>query len=222
MPIRINLMAEAIAAEEMRRRDPVKRAIFVGVLLVVLSLVWFSSIKLACMVDRQALSHVEADIQMRTNDFARVQDNIKRTADVKKRIEALNQLSATRFLQGTMLNALQQTYVPSVQVTHLRVDQGYVTLPAIPAKTNSFGVVPGRPAVVTERVMMVVDAKDSGPNPGDQVNHFKDAFLQQDYFKTCFDPVNGVRLSSLSSLQTPGDAKPYVTFTLECRFLDKP
>src|SRR5690348_9582000 len=139
MPIRLNLMAAAIAAEEMRRRDLVKRTIIFGALLVALSLAWFSSVKVACMVDNQALNHVEADILLRTNDFARVQDNIKRTADVKKRIDALNQLSATRFLQGNMLNALQQTYVPNVQVTHLRVDQGYVMSPAIPAKTNSFG-----------------------------------------------------------------------------------
>lgn len=222
MPIRINLLAEALAAEEMRRRDPVKKAAFGGALLVVLSLVWFSSIKLAYMVDKQTLNHVDADIQMRTNDYVRVQDNIKRTADVQKRIDALNELGATRFMQGTMLNALQQTYVPNVQVMHLRVDQSYTTSAATPAKTNSVGVVPARPAAVVEHVVMIVDARDSGANPGDQVNHFKDAVLQEDYFKTCFDPVSGIRLSSLSSLQTPVDGKPYVTFTLECHFLDKP
>ena len=32
MPIRINLLAEAKAAEELRRHDPVKRVIFVGAL----------------------------------------------------------------------------------------------------------------------------------------------------------------------------------------------
>ena len=43
MPIRINLLSEALAEEDLRRRDPVKRAIFIGVFLVALSLVWFSS-----------------------------------------------------------------------------------------------------------------------------------------------------------------------------------
>jgi len=38
MPIRINLLAESQALEEMRRRDPVKRAIWVGVLVVSLLL----------------------------------------------------------------------------------------------------------------------------------------------------------------------------------------
>jgi len=36
MPIRINLLAEAKAAEELRRHDPVKRVIFGGALAVAL------------------------------------------------------------------------------------------------------------------------------------------------------------------------------------------
>ena len=40
MSIRINLLAEAQIAEDLRRRDPVKRAIFAGAFLVVLALVY--------------------------------------------------------------------------------------------------------------------------------------------------------------------------------------
>ena len=40
MPIHINLLAEAQAAEELRRRDPVKRAIFIGISLVIVALMW--------------------------------------------------------------------------------------------------------------------------------------------------------------------------------------
>ena len=36
MPIRINLLAEAIADEDLRRRDPVKRAIYGGAFVVAL------------------------------------------------------------------------------------------------------------------------------------------------------------------------------------------
>ena len=39
MPIRLNLLAEAQALEESRRRDPVKRAVWAGVFLV-LALAW--------------------------------------------------------------------------------------------------------------------------------------------------------------------------------------
>jgi hypothetical protein len=221
MPIRINLLSEALAEDDLRRRDPVKRAILGGAFLVALSLVWFSSIWLESMLDRQKLNQIQADIQMHTNDYALVQSNLKKIADVQKRMDALDQLSAARFLQGTLMNALQQTYVPNVQLNRFHIDQTYSATPAVPAKTNSFGVIAGHPPAVMEHVTMTIDAKDFSSNPGDQVNHFKDALLKQDFFKPNLDAASGIRLSSLSALQTPADGKPFVLFTLECRFLDK-
>ena len=175
MPIRINLLSEALAEDDLRRRDPVKRAILGGAFLVALSLVWFSSIWLESMLDRQKLNQIQADIQMHTNDYALVQSNLKKIADVQKRMDALDQLSAARFLQGTLMNALQQTYVPNVQLNRFHIDQTYSATPAVPAKTNSFGVIAGHPPAVMEHVTMTIDAKDFSSNPGDQVNHFKDA-----------------------------------------------
>jgi hypothetical protein len=222
MPIRINLLAEALAEEDLRRRDPVKRAIFIGAFLVALSLVWFSSIWLEYMIEKKGLNQVQTEIQVHTNDYALVQNNLKKIADTQSRMDALNQLSAARFLQGNLLNALQQTYVPNVQLTRLRLDQSYSLTAGIPAKTNSYGVVPGRPPAVTEHVNLTLEAKDFSPNPGDQINHFKDALLRQDYFKPLLDPVTGVRLAGPpSALQLPPDSKPFVLFTLECRFLDQ-
>jgi hypothetical protein len=218
MPIRINLLSEALAEEDLRRRDPVKRAIFAGIFLVGLTLVWFSSIWLESILDKQRLNQVETAIQLRTNDYAQVQINLKKISDVQKRLDALDKLAAARFLEGNMMNALQQTYVPNVQLTALRVSQGYSVSPAVASVTNSFGVVPGRPAGIAEHVQLNMDAKDSSPNPGDQVNHYKDALFKQTYFNQNLDATNGVRLSGLSPVQTPGAGKPYVMFTLECRY----
>ena len=221
MPIRINLLSDALAEEDLRRRDPVKRAIFVGAFLVALSLVWFSSVWLESMLDKQKLNQVEDAIQQHANDYALVQANLKKIADVEKKMAALDQLATNRFLQGNLMNALQQTYVPNVQLSRLRVSQSYSSSPAIPSVTNSFGVVPGRPSGIAEHVTLTVDAKDFSPNPGDQVNHYKDALFKQDYFNHNLASSNGVRLSGLSALQSPGEGKPFVMFTLECRYLDK-
>ena len=222
MPIRINLLSEALAEAELRRRDPVKRAIFLGAFLVALSLVWFSSVCLTFMLNKQDYNRVEAGIQSHTNAYAQVQTNLKKVAEVQNRIAGLNRLTAARFLQGNLLDALQHTYVPNVQLTHLRVDQAYSATAGTPAKTNQFGVVAARPPTVTEHITLTLDAKDFSPNPGDQVNHFKDALLKLDYFKPLIDPAKGIRLSRLSPLQTGTDnSKPFVMFTLECRFLDR-
>jgi hypothetical protein len=222
MPIRINLLAEALAAEDLRRRDPVKRAVYGGAFVVALSLVWFSSIWLTFMVEKEKLNSIQAQIQVHTNDYALVQGNMKKMADVQKKMNALDQLSAARFLQGNLMNALQQTYVPNVQLTRFRVDQSYSAGAAVAAVTNSYGVVAGRAAAVTEHVTLTMDAKDFSPNPGDSVNHYKDAVFKEDYFNHDLDSTNGIRLSSLSALQSPGEGKPFVMFTLECHFHDNP
>ena len=76
--------------------------------------------------------------------------------------------------------------------------------------------------MITEHITLVIDAKDFSPNPGDQINHFKDALLLQELLKSRVNPTNGIRLTGPpSALQTPLDNKPYVMFTFECRFLDK-
>ena len=47
MPIRLNLLAEAQAAEEARRRDPVKRAIWLAALIIALMSIPFGGLLLA-------------------------------------------------------------------------------------------------------------------------------------------------------------------------------
>jgi len=220
MPIRINLLAEALAVEESRRRDPVKRAIFGGAFLVALSLVWFSSVYLTFVVEKQKLNQVDAEIQQHFNESTNVENNWKKVAELKSRMTSLDQLFTNRFLQGNLLNALQQTYVTNVVLNHLRVDQRCIAIPAVPAKTNNAGGTKARPASVAEHVVLTLGARDFSPNPGDQVEHFKDALFQQAYFHARLQ-TNGIRLSSLSGLQGLADAKPYVMFSLECRFTDQ-
>lgn len=220
MPVRINLLAEALATEDMRRRDPVKRAIYVGAFVVVLSLVWYSSTFLTSMVDKQKLNQVEAGILACTNNYAQVVNNLKKISDIQRRMDGLDKLAAVRFLQGNLMNALQQTYIQNIQLSRLRVDQSYTATAAFAGKTNGSVALPAHPAGITEHIALTMDAKDFSQNPGDQVNHFKEALLKQNYFNQDLDTTNGIRLSSMSALQ-PGDSKPFVMFTLECRFADK-
>jgi hypothetical protein len=221
MPIRINLLAETLAEEDLRRRDPVKRAIMVGSLLVSISLVWFSSIWLETLIEKKNLNTIGGEIQTRTNEYTQVLINQKKIADYQKRIDALQKLTMTRFLQGNLLEAFQKLSVPNVQMTRIRLDQSYVVTPASPPVTNNFGVVPGKLGVSVERMTLTVDAKDLSANAGDQVNHFKEAMVKQDFFKALLDRANGIRLANLSSPQASSEGRPYVMFTFECRLPDK-
>jgi len=202
MPIRINLLSEALAEEDLRRRDPVKRSIYIGAFLVALSLVWFSSTWLEYKLTQSNYSKVEIEIQTHTKEFFQVKGGLNRIADSQNRLNALSMLSTNRFLQGNLLNALQQVYVPNIQLLRIKVDQSY-------------------PGKSTEQITLSLDGKDSSPNL-DQMNRYKEELAKLDYFKSNLDPTNAVKLSRLSSPQPSiYGGRPFVLFTLDCRFADK-
>ena len=220
MPIRINLLAEAQADEELRRRDPIKRVIFGGLLLVALVLVWWSWLQLRVIVARSNLSQIEGQIQSHTNAYQVVQVNQKKIAQIKNDLSALQELTSDRFLQGNLLNALQEATVPGVQLMRLRVNQAYTAVE--PQKTSDTGTkVPARPASVTEQIVVTLDARDYSSNTGDAVNRFKDVIGEEPYFQAVLDKTNGVRLTNLSPPQVGVDGKPSVLFTLQCTYTDR-
>jgi hypothetical protein len=216
MPIHINLLAEAQIAENLRRRDPVKRAVFFGSLVVVFFLVWSSSLQLEVVINKSDLNQMQERIQSRTNDWQTVLDSQRKISDAQARLAALEKLSTVRFLQGNFLNALQQLDFEGVEMVNVKVNQSYIIDPGVPGTTSNDHVIPGRPATVTEKIVLDLDARDVSASPGDQVNKFKESLANLDYFRTILNKTNGVQLASLSPLQTGPDGKAFELFTLEC------
>jgi hypothetical protein len=223
MPIRLNLLAEAQAAEDMRRRDPVKRALWLAALIVALMLVWSSFLQLRATLANSDVTRVEAQMTARTNEFQQVLENQAKSREIDGRLRVLRQLASNRFLNGNLLNCMQQTTVEDVQLIRLRVEQAYAVTAGTKSSTNDEGVVsPGRPPTSTEKTVLNLEGIDSAPNPGDQVGRFKGALAANTYFKTMLVKSNAVNLKSLSPPQVaPVSGKPCVMFTLECRYPEK-
>jgi hypothetical protein len=219
MPIHINLLAEAQAAEELRRRDPVKRAVFIGISLVVVTLVWSGMVEINAILAKERFDGVQTAINSKTNAYQRVMSDQNKIATIQRKLTALQKLQAARFLQGSLLNGLQHATVDNVQLTHLHMDQIYALTEGTETTTNGDRVTIGRPGSVRERIIVHLDARDFSPNPGDQVNKFKEAIAKEpSYFARMLDKTNGVQLANPpSSVQTDA-GKNYVTFTLDCRF----
>jgi len=220
MPIRINLLSEAHALEELRRRDPVKRATWVGVGLVAVVLAWSISLQFKALMASHELGKIEAQLTTRTNSYQAVLANQHKLAEVERKLSALQQLATNRLLYGTLLNGLQQATIDDVQLVRFRADQAYTFTEEVKPRTNEDHVIPGKPATVTEKVVLTLDARDTSANPGDQVNRFKQAVIDSPYFKSVLSKSNEVRLASLSPLQF-SDNKGFVLFSLECRYPEK-
>ncbi len=216
MPIRINLLAEAHAAEDLRRRDPVKRVIFYGALLVALTLVWSSSLQLEAMLASKSVTDQLTLVQTHTNEFQHVQSDQKELSALRDNLEALNEMTTSRFLQGNLLDALQRVTVDGVRLIRIRVDQNYVYVRGAKAQRTGSRVIGATADTVREKIVVTLDARDGSANPGDQVNKFKEAVAAEPYFKSVLNKTNGVQLVSLSPPQISVDGKPYVLFTLEC------
>src|SRR5581483_2853209 len=126
MPIRLNFLAEAQALEEQRRRDPVKRAILGGVVLLVGILIWSSSLMFQKMVAESNLHALEAELNSRANEYRQILDNEKKLNESKQKLAALRQLATNRFLIGNLMNGLQKSVAENVQLVHLQLEQKYI------------------------------------------------------------------------------------------------
>jgi hypothetical protein len=208
MPIRINLLAEAQAAEDLRRRDPVKRVVAIAVLAIAGMLVWWSTLQMKVMMANHQWNSMQYKIDTETNSFQIAQANNALIAAEKSKLLDLKKLTNARMLQGNLLNALQKVTVDNIQLTAIKVDQSF-----IPQR--------GKTPSVTENTIVTLDGRDSSSNPGDQVGKFKAALAAQAYFKQTLERTNGITLIDESSPQQDSLGKTFVLFTLQIHFPDK-
>jgi len=227
MPIRINLLAEAQALEEQRRRDPVKRVVLFGFVLLAVMLAWSSSLMLKTLVVKSDESRMESELNSRTNDYRQVLENKRKLAENYQKLGALHRLSTNRFLVGNFLDAFQQISVDGVQLVHLKLDLNYTVTEETKAAKKDDGeegaaaVAQAKPASSIEKISFALNAKDLSSTSGDAVNHFRDALGTAPYFKQQLGEQNGIRLKSLSAPQTDLDGKPFILFALEANLPEK-
>src|SRR5689334_12727124 len=102
MPIRINLLAEAQELEELRRRDPVKRVILGGVVLILLMLAYSSSLVVKTMVIKGDVNRLEGNLNSLTNEYRQILQSKSTLIENKQKLEALDRLAANRYLIGNL------------------------------------------------------------------------------------------------------------------------
>jgi hypothetical protein len=225
MPIRINLLAETQAAEELRRKDPVKRAVLGGILLLLAVLVWSSTIQVAIIASRSELNNLQASWKRIEKNYQVAVETKRKTLEAQEKLVALQQLTTNRFLWGTTLDALQQTLngIDDVQVTRVKADQSYAVEELKGTRAPDGRVVlPTKAAGAVEKIVMTIEAVDSSPQPGSRINRFKASIANEPFFQSTLQKTNGVTLLSFSPPQMDGAGRnPYVKFSLQCLFPEK-
>lgn len=224
MPIRINLLAEAQAAEELRRKDPVKRAVLAGACIVLIVGVRISILQVNILAKNSQLTNLQSSLSSRTNQYYSILQDKQRLQEDKDKLKALNRLAANRFLQGTLLDAPMHATIDGIQLTHLRTEQVYDQMAEVKQIKTEQGkiITAGKPASTVARYRLILDAKDTSANPGnEQITKFKEILAQTPYFKSQQISTNNILLKNLSSPQQDTETgKAFVAFSLECQYPD--
>src|SRR6266566_1384747 len=153
MPIRLNLLAEAQAAEELRRKDPVKRALLAGIILVVLAVFWSSTLQFKIIASKSELKTLQTQWSAIEKNYQVAVESKRKSIEVEGKLSALRQLKTNRFLWGTALNAFQQTLsgVDDIQVVRLKADQVYTQIEEVKGRSTD-GKTSTNVPVSTERI----------------------------------------------------------------------
>src|SRR6185503_18997333 len=107
MPIRINLLAEAQAQEELRRKDPVKRAFFVASCIVAAVLLWGTTLQVKIMAARSELNSLSTDWKKIEKPYNEAVGYKRQNIEADDKLSALQNYTTNRFLWGTAFNAFQ-------------------------------------------------------------------------------------------------------------------
>src|SRR5688500_4901144 len=168
MPISLDLLAEAKAAEEMRRKDPVKRGMFISGFIVFLVVLWSSTLQFKIIAANSELSRLNARWKEIEKSYKTAIDTRKRAGDTETKLTALQNLTTNRFLWGNALNAVQLTLnaIDDVHVMRIKSEQNYHQNEEVRPRRDGGRVSPGRPATAVERITMTFDAVDRSTQPG--------------------------------------------------------
>lgn len=221
MPIRINLLAEAQAAEELRRRDPAKRAAWVAFIVVAGALCWSSYLQARVIIANSNLTARMNASDSLAKQYAAAIDNQKKLGEVETKLAALASYTSNRFLQANVLDSLMHCTVDGIQITHLRTEQGYDVTAPVKAGTGDDGKkIAAKPGGSVEKNKLILDVKDSSQNPGDeQITKYITALAATPYFKNHNITTNNIQMRITGNLMVDADTgKPYIPFNLECTY----
>ena len=216
MAIRINLLAEAQVAEETRRKNPVKLAIWIGSFLVAVMLIFILKLQLDIVFSKKTYNSIEQSWKENNDKYKEVTNNIAKTVEIDRKLEALDRLATNRFYWAPVLNALQQTMIGDIQLIRETGEQQYSKEAP---KTSGKVTIPGD---TVEKISLYIDAKDFNPN-AQNYDKFKETLSTSVFFANLLGPRNAFILDGTLSAPTvdPTDpSKQFVVFKLASHFVE--
>ena len=210
-------MAEQQANEELRRRDPVKRAGIGAALAVVLVLLWAVWAFVQNQSAAAQLKEEQDKIEGLKKQYSPATNNLAKITEMQGKLTALTRLVTNRVVWASALDALQRCTLPNIQVTRIKVAQAYEE------KAGDLKAKKGPSS--KEKIVLTIEARDYGRAEEQNYNRFKEKVLSEAYFKEHLpsDPAGSVRVGGFTQPLVDKDdpTKTYIGFWLEITFQEK-
>lgn len=232
--VRINLLAEAREAAEMRRSDPVRRAAYVAVAAVVAVLLWAGCIGWQTWTVRKDARQLENRLQSLQSGSNKSLQDAREAAELQSTLDNLVRQGSTRFLYAPVLDALQHLDVEGIQLQRVQLERSILEetppksaapAPRAPASGGGRTTEATKPAkpkpIIKERVVLTIVGRnylDSG-----NLSRLANAISQSPFFRERLRAEQGVLLKGLQSRQVdPSNSdRTFEFFTIECTFTDR-
>jgi hypothetical protein len=218
MPIRINLLAEAQAAEEMRRKDPVKRSIWIGSFVIFLVLLWSATLQFKIIVAKSEASSLQSSWKEIEGKVKEVTDHRARARVLETKLAALDQFTTNRMLWAVTLDALQRTPLEGVELVRIQTEQNFTQQEGTRPAADGTGTA--KPATATERTTLTLEARDYSSSAGSQVSRFKQSLASSPYFEAALQKTNTIQLTSQTAPQYEA-GRSFVGFGFKMYFEEK-
>ncbi len=223
MPIRINLLAEQQEAEEARRRDPIKRAIFVACAIVVGTILLILSFQFQVASTRSELEAVQLQLQETETAAKEVRTDWQRINEVNSRTDSLVRYATNRFFWAPVMDALQKTVVDGVRIMAIDGSQTYRTNSETRFKTNIVFQRPARSrwqfwskpveldasSLLAAQLLQITNRAQFATNKTPVIT------------KISFD-TNATRINASVEIIKPATATEYVTLLIDARDYNDP
>ena len=195
----------------MRRKDPVKRSIWIGAFVIFVVLLISVTLQFKIIQARSEVSAVNVSWTSIEKQFQEVNDQRNKKNEFEKKLSALDQFTTNRTLWANALDALQHTPVPDVQLSRVRTEQFFESA----VRTNGGS----KQSVIAEKTVVILEGRDFASN-GEGVPNFKQSVATNAYFQQHLQRTNKVQLTSLSAPQSER-GRAFRAFGLQMFFEEK-
>ena len=202
----------------MRRKDPVKRAIWIGGFAVFLVLLCSATLQFKIIVAKSEAGSLNSSWKQIEKQVKDVTDHRARTRELTRKLAALDQFTTNRMLWASALDALQRTPVDGVELVRIQTQQTFTQTD--PPRPPDGSTAPLKLSTATEHVVLTLEGRDYSAQAGSQVPRFKQQLASSPYFEGVLSKSNTIQLTSQTAPQSDA-GRPFVGFGFKLFFEDK-